>query len=769
MTERATLGPGESLEQENAALRRRLADQAMASELLLGVLGARTELAAITGLIDLTEQLCSPAVSAYLSSQPGAAPILHPASPERLAAVTAVASMLGPDRGWVATDDGFAVRVAAGGQQLGTLVVSGVRFPEYLEDYVNLMITTAGVVGMAILLGRERQPDPSPDASAGAGAGADPDPGAGSGQGAGTDPPSPGFQAVMMALPYGVVLQDAAGAVMDCNPAAARILGFSREQLVAGNRGVTARGRLIHPDGRAVAPAEHPSNIALRTSRPAPTALLGLVSRAGTGKGASRESAEPAWLRVAAAPVSVGGVIVGVVTSLVDVTDHHREHLSLLGAMPPNPVAGTGWGAAPEPVLSMQSRAQLAAEIAAQLTPGGAKPALMLLDIDDFRSVNDAMGHEFGDRYLIGVAEAITDLLVAGDRVTRVGGDEFAIVVSSGTDPQGLAGRIRDRLAAGIQVSGQLVTAAASIGVAPGFGSSSAHALVALADTAMAQAKHGGGNQWFLAHTRSGRDSQVITMERELREALIADQLLLRYQPVFDLAGGQLVATEALVRWAHPGRGMVMPSDFIPVAERRHLIVPLGEWVLRRACRQAAQWRTDLGDAAPAMAVNISALQLGGHGLARRLGELLDGCALPATALCLEITETQLIGATDQVSSELAAIRALGVGVAIDDFGTGHAGFDYLRTVPADILKVDKSFIDGLGKDPTDTAIAASIITLGRNLGLTVVAEGVEEEGQLAVLRDLGCHQGQGWLWRPALQAKDAAALVGVHERHARA
>jgi EAL domain-containing protein (putative c-di-GMP-specific phosphodiesterase class I) len=225
-----------------------------------------------------------------------------------------------------------------------------------------------------------------------------------------------------------------------------------------------------------------------------------------------------------------------------------------------------------------------------------------------------------------------------------------------------------------------------------------------------------------------------------------------------------LVAVEALVRWEHPVHGLVPPSEFIPIAERRYLIAAVGDWVLRTAVAQAAAWRDELGASAPVIAINVSTGQLGGHGFPRKVMAELAKHTLSPEQISVELTETQMISVTERVRADLLQLQLSGIDIAIDDFGTGHAGFDYLRTLPVNILKLDKTFVDGLGINPTDTAIAASIITLGQSLGLTLIAEGVETETQLSELRRLGCHQAQGWLWRPALPAHDIVELMGVDE-----
>ena len=396
------------------------------------------------------------------------------------------------------------------------------------------------------------------------------------------------------------------------------------------------------------------------------------------------------------------------------------------------------------------------------------KVGLVLLDLDDFKSVNASLGHDGGDEYLIGVAGAIRDLLGEHDRAARLGGDEFVVLcgrAQNRSDVGRMAELIRSRLAEGIAVGAQVVTAAASLGIALSVRTSTPQSMLAEADSAMYVAKRLGGNRWAPALRPARRNAaRVLTVEGDLRRAIESDELTLRYQPVYDLSTGRLVEVEALVRWEHPEHGLVPPSEFVPIAERRYLISALGDWVLRAAVAQAARWRDEIGPDAPVIAINASTGQLGGKGFPRTVMGELARHRLPADRISIELTETQMIAVTSRVRDELTQLQRRGIAIAVDDFGTGYAGFDYLRTLPVNILKIDKTFIDGLGTDVTDTAIAVSIIALGQSLGLTLIAEGVETELQLSELRRLGCHRGQGWLWRPALTAQDVGELVGLDE-----
>ena len=443
-----------------------------------------------------------------------------------------------------------------------------------------------------------------------------------------------------------------------------------------------------------------------------------------------------------------------------DVTDQHTVEAQLAHR------------ATHEAVTGLPNRTLLLRKLSDQLHADRAadqRTALIVLDLDDFRSVNNSLGVTGGDEYLRGVASALTDVCTDTDYVAHLGSDEFAIIHPQLTDESlaaALAEQIRTRLATGVWVGDTLITAAASLGVAISRRRTSPAALLAEADGAMHLAKSRGGNSWSFAVRSWHRNAaRVVTIESDLRHAIVQGGFELRYQPIFDLApGSALVEVEALVRWEHPKLGQMLPGDFIEVAERRNLMPELGLWVLRQACAQAAQWRGQFGVQAPAVAVNVSSKQLETGDFATDVVQALHDYRLDPEHIMLELTESQVLNASELVTERVHALADLGLRIAVDDFGTGHAGFQYLRRLPASVLKIDKTFVDRICTDDTDRAILHSVIGLGESLGLTVIAEGVETTEQLALLRKFGCHQGQGWLWRPALRAADVEAIFGVPE-----
>ncbi len=387
--------------------------------------------------------------------------------------------------------------------------------------------------------------------------------------------------------------------------------------------------------------------------------------------------------------------------------------------------------------------------------------AVLFLDLDDFKVVNDTLGHEAGDRLLVAVGERLRGALRPEDTLARLGGDEFTVLLEdlpNAAEARRTAERLAAILRPSFRLDGRDVFVSASLGIAvPTTEDQGPDDLLRLADVAMYQAKHSGKNRFAVFDT--GMDAhawQRLNLEAELRQAIDEEQLRLHYQPLVDLATERVVEVEALVRWQHPERGLIPPGDFIPLAEETGLIVPLGRWVLDEACRQAAEWsRTDPASAAVGIAVNLSARQFRHAGLVDDVALALAKAGLAPERLKLEITET---AAVEDASSTIAAMRALkelGVRLAIDDFGAGYSGLSYLRRCPVDALKIDRAYVAGLGRDAADAAMVRAVVVFARTLGLSVTAEGVETATQLAELRALGCERGQGFLFARPLPVED--------------
>jgi diguanylate cyclase (GGDEF)-like protein/PAS domain S-box-containing protein len=381
---------------------------------------------------------------------------------------------------------------------------------------------------------------------------------------------------------------------------------------------------------------------------------------------------------------------------------------------------------------------------------GADKVAVLVFGLDNFKAVNDTLGHAVGDKLLRGVAKRLRSTLREQDRLARLNSDEFAIVQSGLTRPEEavlLARRLLEAIGNPFLLDGHSVVIGASIGIAmaPGDGEE-AEKLLKNADMALSRAKSDlRGTFSFFETGMDARAQSRRKIEIDLRDAIHNDVLRPHYQPLIDLSTGRITGFEALVRWPHPERGMISPAEFIPVAEETGLINALGGLMLRRACVDAAAWPDDVR-----VAVNLSPLQFRVGNLLGLVMDALKQSGLPARRLELEITETLLLEKSTQVLATLHALRALGVRISMDDFGTGYSSLSYLRSFPFDKIKIDQSFVRDLGANPDAQAIVRSIISLGTGLGVTITAEGVETEAEFSCLRAEGCHEGQGFLFSRA-------------------
>ena len=375
---------------------------------------------------------------------------------------------------------------------------------------------------------------------------------------------------------------------------------------------------------------------------------------------------------------------------------------------------------------------------------------VLFVDLDRFKAVNDTLGHSVGDEVLVRIGERLRAAMRPEDTVGRLSGDEF-VVVCDGMDPVDLlhvAGRVAAAIEAPLPLYGRETVITASIGIASVASGGRAEDVLRDADVAMYRAKERGRAriEVFDEAVRA-RILERMETEHMLRRALDRDELRVHYQPIFRVGSGALVSFEALVRWNHPERGQVTPDEFIPLAEDSGLIIPIGRWVLREACTQLSRWRA----ASPSMSaaqvsVNLSAKQFNNPDIVATVDEALAQACLPADALTLEITESVLMEEVEATAQTLRALKKLGVGLSIDDFGTGYSSLSYLKRFPVDVLKIDRSFVDGLGTDTDDHAIVSAVVSLAHALGLSVVAEGVETARQLHELRRLGCDSAQGYL-----------------------
>jgi diguanylate cyclase (GGDEF)-like protein/PAS domain S-box-containing protein len=401
----------------------------------------------------------------------------------------------------------------------------------------------------------------------------------------------------------------------------------------------------------------------------------------------------------------------------------------------------------------------------------GAPFAVYFIDLDRFKTVNDTLGHDAGDKLLRAMAQRLRAALRESDLVARLGGDEFVVLVEGDANVPSLtlvAQKLLTAIGEPMLLQGHrfLVTGSIGIGLFPNDGEDTA-TLLKHADAAMYLAKaKGKNNVQFYTAELARQAAHEFELESALQLALLNDELLLYFQPKVHIASGRMAGVEALLRWQHPTRGLVPPIDFIPLAEERGLIVPIGRWVIQAACRQIRDWRS-AGLHAPAVAVNLSARQFASDTLVDDIEAALAAHQVAPADLAVELTESVLMADPERASHVLRQLHQLGIHISIDDFGTGHSSLSYLKRFPAQTVKIDRSFIAGLPGDKDDVAITEAVIAMAHSLGLNVVAEGVETAEQLDTLRRLRCDEAQGYLLGRPMPAADLAKCLAPAELRA--
>ena len=419
-------------------------------------------------------------------------------------------------------------------------------------------------------------------------------------------------------------------------------------------------------------------------------------------------------------------------------------------------------------LTGLQNRRALIAHLDKRLAAGqpGPVPALFF-DLDRLKVLNDYLGHTSGDRFIKVVAERLVRLTGDSCVIGRLGGDEFIVIPSSAmdaVDAEALAHQLRDRVLGRVALGGETVRRTASIGIALGApGSDTSSDILNRADEALLEAKSAGGNQIAVfCDTMSERSALRNEVELHLQGGIERDALLLHYQPEVDLRTGEILAVEALVRWLHPTRGLLLPNSFIGVAESVSLAGELGRWVLRTACAQLVGWRSHGVGEKVLMRVNVSPIQLVGANFADTVAAVLEEFRLDSGSLCLEITESIFVQDIEAARKTLMDLHDLGVHVAIDDFGTGYSVLTHLKSLPVDTIKIDRGFVRDLGVNPGDRAIVQAIIRLGEAFGLEVVAEGVETEAAAQELLRAGCYRAQGYLLSHPISSEATQSLLGA-------
>lgn len=463
-------------------------------------------------------------------------------------------------------------------------------------------------------------------------------------------------------------------------------------------------------------------------------------------------------------PYIAGGNVTGTVISYRDITPRKRLEGQLR-----HDALHDGLTGLPNRALFM-NRLEHGLHLANRLKDFGF--AVLFLDLDRFKVINDSLGHLAGDQLLIAIAQKLKAPLRLGDTIARLGGDEFAILlegISEVREAQEIADRIQQALETPLELNGQRVFTTASIGITLSSGSSTddPESLLRNADLAMYRAKSLGRNRHQVFQREMHAQSlALLHLETDLRQGLERQEFQLHYQPIVCLRQGTVIGFEALLRWQHPVRGLVFPGEFIPLAEETGLIISIGAEVIQQACQQLRVWQAEFAADPPlSISVNLSSQEFLQPGLQELLRQALQTSNFPPDSLKLEITETALMENADFAAQLLQKIQALGVQLQVDDFGTGYSSLSYLQRLPVNCLKIDRSFVSRMSLDAENTAIVEAIVTLTHNLGLQVTAEGIETNTQLAQLRALDCDCGQGYLFAPALESQEVTELIAQRLR----
>jgi diguanylate cyclase (GGDEF)-like protein/PAS domain S-box-containing protein len=538
-----------------------------------------------------------------------------------------------------------------------------------------------------------------------------------------------------------IVITDAQGTIVDINAAFAAVTGIPKERAVGARASILKSGRHT--------PAFYEQ-------------MWGALKESGTWQGElwyRRENGElfPAWLTINAVrdPSGRTAHFVGTFADL-SASRESEAQLTRLANL--------------DPLTKLPNRLLFNARL--QLSIQNARRerrtiACIFLDLDSFKHINESLGHRVGDQLLQAIVPRLQTCVGAEDTVARLGGDEFALLledVSPASDPAVIAQRVLDRLAAPFVLNGKefYTTASIGIGVYPDNGDD-ADAIVKNTEAAMYRAKEDGKNSFrFYTSELTVTALERVLLETNLRHALAREEFVVYYQPQISLASGAVIGAEALIRWDHPGTGLIEPAKFIPLAEETGLIVPIGEWVLEQACAQVKAWEA-AGAAPLVISVNLSGFQFRRGMLTRTVRKALNAAGLDPNRLVLEVTENFLMEEAADIAATLGVFKTLGIQLAIDDFGTGYSSLNALRRLPFHTLKIDRSFVKSVTEDVDAAAIVRAIVAMAHSLSLTVVAEGVETRAQERFLKEAGCDEAQGYLYSRPVPADAFAKFLAAH------
>ena len=548
------------------------------------------------------------------------------------------------------------------------------------------------------------------------------------------------FRSLVLNTSDVITILTAEGAIDFHSPSAGRIWGYSADALRSAN----LLG-LVHPDDVEVARGL----IAQAVSRP----------RLSMAAELRLKLADESWcyFEVVATNLLRDPRVSGIVTTFRDITERKELEQAL------------HYRAFHDSLTDLPNRTMFVDRIEAAMARAasrGTTVAVMFLDLDNFKVVNDSLGHAVGDQLLVALTDRIKGCLRLEDTLARLSGDEFAILfeeIWGEDDAVRLAERIQEQLQNPFSLDHRELYVAASIGiVVSGPTHTTPGDLLRDADLAMYRAKaNGKGRCEVFNHTMNVHFTERLALESNMRRSIERGELRVHYQPIVRLDDESVVGFEALVRWEHPQRGLIPPAEFIPIAEETGMIVPLGAWVLEEACRQVQQWQDQrCHGRALLLSVNVSARQFQSPDLVDTVAEVLQRTGFNPTSLKLELTESVMMRDVERTTQRLHELKALSIQLVIDDFGTGYSSLAYLRQFPITVLKIDRTFVNRLGTDPQDDAIVRSIVTLSRDLGMEVVAEGIETPAQLETLRALGCDYGQGYYFSRPLPSAQAEELV---------